>query len=105
LPPGFVYGIYVSLFLAFDCFAVNQWLLYRARGRWADYLHGEHVHVWLSLTAKSLLAWQVFANVLVGTCGPTQPAIHTAAFDLIDRRPAHGSREAYHRRTRGMPGR
>ena len=63
--PGFVYGIYVSLFLLFNCFAVNQWLQYRARGRWADYLHGERAYVWLSLTAKSLLAWQVFANVLV----------------------------------------
>ena len=62
--PGFVYGIYVSLFVLFNCFAVNQWLQYRARGRWADYLHGERVYVWLSLTAKSLLAWQVFANIL-----------------------------------------
>ena len=59
-----MYGIYVSLFVLFNCFAVNQWLQYRGRGRWADYLHGERVYVWLSLTAKSLLAWQVFANVL-----------------------------------------
>jgi hypothetical protein len=63
--PGFVYGIYVSLFVLFNCFAVNQWLQYRARGRWADYVHGERVYIWLSLVAKSLLAWQVFANVLV----------------------------------------
>jgi hypothetical protein len=40
-------------------------LQYRARGRWADYLHGERAYVWLSLVAKSLLAWQVSANVLV----------------------------------------
>jgi hypothetical protein len=65
--PGFVYGIYVSLYVLFNCFAVNQWLQYRARGRWADYLHGERVYVWLSLTAKSLLAWQVFANILTGS--------------------------------------
>jgi hypothetical protein len=63
--PGFVYGIFVSLFLLFNCFAVNQWLQYRARGRWNDYLHGERVFIWLSLIAKSLLAWQIFANVLM----------------------------------------
>ena len=63
--PTFVYGIFVSLFLMFNCFAVNQFLQYRARGRWADYLFGERVYIWLSLVAKSLLAWQIFANTLV----------------------------------------
>lgn len=63
--PGFVYGIYVSLFAFFNGFAVNQWLQYRRRGRWADYLTGERAYLVLSLSAKSLLAWQVFANVLV----------------------------------------
>jgi hypothetical protein len=63
--PGFVYGIFVSLFAFFNCFAVNQWLQYRARGRWRDYLFGETAYIVLSLTAKSALAWQVFANVLV----------------------------------------
>jgi uncharacterized membrane protein YdjX (TVP38/TMEM64 family) len=28
-PPGFVYAIFVSLFLFFMSFAVNQWLQYR----------------------------------------------------------------------------
>ncbi len=63
--PGFVYGIFVSLFLLFNCFALNQWLQYRAKGRWADYLHGERIYIVLSLVAKSLLAWQIFANVLI----------------------------------------
>lgn len=63
--PGFVYGIFVSLFIAFNCFAVNQWLQYRAVGRWRDYLFGERTYIVLSLVAKSVLAWQVFANVLV----------------------------------------
>lgn len=63
--PGFVYGIFVSLFVLFNCFAVNQWLQYRAVGRWADYLHGERTYIVLSLVAKSALAWQVFANVLI----------------------------------------
>jgi hypothetical protein len=65
-PPGFVYGIFVSLFVFFNVFALNQWLQYRQIGRWRDYLVGEAAYVVLSLTAKSALAWQVFANVLVG---------------------------------------
>lgn len=64
--PGFVYGIFVSLFILFNCFAINQLLQYRARGRWANYLFGERVYLILSLVAKTLLAWQIFANVLVG---------------------------------------
>ena len=64
-PPGFVYGIIVSLFLFFNCFAVNMVLQYKKVGPWRDYLFGEKVYIMLSLTAKALLAWQVFANVLV----------------------------------------
>jgi Heliorhodopsin len=65
--PGFVYGIFVSLFVLFNSFAVNQWLQYRGRGRWAQYLFGERIYIVLSLVAKSLLAWQIFANVLTPT--------------------------------------
>jgi hypothetical protein len=64
-PPGFVYGIIVSLFIFFNCFAINMVLQYKQVGRWRDYLFGERVYILLSLTAKALLAWQVFANVLV----------------------------------------
>ncbi len=63
--PGFVYGIFVSLFVLFNCFAVNQVLQYRGVGRWRTYAFGETVYVWLSLIAKSALAWQVFVNVLM----------------------------------------
>ena len=62
--PGFVYGIVVSLFVFFNCFAIVQYLQYRAKGRWADYLHGERAYIVLSFVAKSLLAWQVFAGTL-----------------------------------------
>jgi hypothetical protein len=64
-PPGFVYGIIVSLFIFFNCFAVNMVLQYKKVGAWRDYLFGEKAYIILSLTAKALLAWQVFANVLV----------------------------------------
>jgi hypothetical protein len=62
--PTFVYGIYVSLFLFFNAFAVNMFLQYRRLGPWRDYLFGERSYIFLSLTAKSALAWQVFAGTL-----------------------------------------
>jgi Heliorhodopsin len=62
--PGFVYAIFVSLFLFFMSFALNQWLQYRQVGRWSDYLYGERMYMILSLVAKSALAWQVFAGTL-----------------------------------------
>jgi hypothetical protein len=65
-PPGFVYGIIVSLFVFFNIFAVNQWLQYKPVGRWRDYLVGERAYITLSLVAKSALAWQVFAGALAG---------------------------------------
>ncbi|MFZ4515950.1 MAG: heliorhodopsin HeR [Acidimicrobiia bacterium] len=62
--PGFVYGIFVSLFVLFNCFALNQWLQYRRRGRFVNYLYGEKIFLVLSLVAKTLLAWQVFIGTL-----------------------------------------
>ena len=40
-PPTFVYAIFVSLFVLFNSFAVNQALQYRRVGRWRDYRYGE----------------------------------------------------------------
>jgi hypothetical protein len=62
--PGFVYGIVISLFVLFNCFAVVQLLQYRAKGKWVDYLRGEKTYIILSFVAKSLLAWQIFAGAL-----------------------------------------
>lgn len=64
--PGFVYGIVISLFLFFNSFAIVQYLQYKQVGRWKDYLNGERTYITLSLVAKSLLAWQVFAGTLAG---------------------------------------
>jgi Heliorhodopsin len=66
-PPAFVYAIIVSLFLCFNVFAVNMWLQYKQVGPWRDYLVGEKTYILLSLTAKALLAWQVFSAVLAGS--------------------------------------
>jgi hypothetical protein len=63
-PPGFVWGIYISLFLFFNSFALNMVLQYRRIGPWRNYLFGESVYILLSLVAKSALAWQVFAGTL-----------------------------------------
>jgi len=62
--PSFVYWIYVSIFIFFNSFAINMILQYKKVGPWKDYLFGEKVYIILSLVAKSLLAWQVFAGTL-----------------------------------------
>lgn len=63
-PPTFVYWIFVSIFIFFSCFAVNMVLQYKKIGPWKDYLYGERAYIILSLVAKTLLAWQVFAGTL-----------------------------------------
>jgi hypothetical protein len=62
--PGFVYGIVISLFVFFNCFALVQYKQYKAKGKWANYLRGEKAYIILSLVAKSALAWQIFAATL-----------------------------------------
>jgi len=62
--PTFVYWIFFSIFLFFNTFAGNMILQYGKIGKWKDYTFGEKVYVILSLVAKSLLAWQVFAGTL-----------------------------------------
>ena len=64
-PPGFVWGIIASLFVLFNTFAINQWLQFRQVGPWRNYLFGERQYIILSLVAKSVLAWQIFANTLI----------------------------------------
>ncbi len=63
-PPGFVYAIFVSLFVCFNSFALNMVLQYKRVGPWRDYLVGEGAYIVLSLTAKTALAWQVFGGTL-----------------------------------------
>ena len=63
-PPTFVYAIIISLFVLFNSFALVQFLQYKQVGKWSDYLYGERSYIALSLVAKSLLAWQIFAGTL-----------------------------------------
>ena len=64
--PGFVIGIFVSLFIFFNSFALNQWLQYKQVGPWRSYAFGEKAYLVLSLVAKSALAWQIFGGSLAG---------------------------------------
>jgi len=59
--PSAISVILIVQGLFFFCFGLNQWLQYRGVGRWADYAFGEKTYLVLSLGAKSLLAWQIFA--------------------------------------------
>ena len=62
--PTFVYWIFFSIFLFFNVFAINMLLQYKKIGKRQDYIYGERVYIILSLIAKSLLAWQVWAGTL-----------------------------------------
>ena len=62
--PSFVIAIFVSLFIAFNIFAITMVLQYGKVWRWRDYLVGEKTYMFLSLFAKTILAWQVFAGTL-----------------------------------------
>lgn len=63
-PPTFVYWIFFSIFIFFNIFAINMVLQYKKIGKWKNYLYGEYMYIVLSLVAKSLLAWQVWAGTL-----------------------------------------
>ena len=63
-PPAFVYAIIPTLFVFFNTFAVNMYLQYKKIGPWKDYLYGERAFIILSLVAKTVLAWMIFAGTL-----------------------------------------
>ena len=62
--PTFVYWIFGTIFVFFNCFALNMYLQYKQIGPWKNYLYGERAYIILSLVAKSALAWQLFAGTL-----------------------------------------
>ena len=63
-PPTFVYAIIPTLFVFFNIFAINMILQYKKVGPWKNYLYGERVYIILSLSAKTVLAWLIFAGTL-----------------------------------------
>ncbi|MCB5293069.1 heliorhodopsin HeR [Arthrobacter sp. SO3] len=63
--PQYIFVILIIQGVFFFCFGLNQWLQYREVGPWANYAFGEKTYLVLSLAAKSLLAWQIFAASLI----------------------------------------
>lgn len=58
--PVWVWAIMASVFILFNCFAVNQFLQYKRVGKWRRYVVGEGAYIVLSLVAKTALMWQVY---------------------------------------------
>ena len=82
--PRAIYAILIGQGLFFFCFGLNQWLQYKGIGRWADYAAGEKTYLVLSLGAKSLLAWQIFA-VSLASWRPRMPGPTEAINYLVKR--------------------
>lgn len=62
--PWFVFVIAALYFVLFNLFPINMVLQYKKVGKWKDYLYVERVYIILSLVAKTLLAWLVFAGIM-----------------------------------------
>lgn len=74
--PSFVYWVVFSLFAVFNTFAINMFLQYKKVGPWKSYVFGEKIYIFLSLFAKTLLAWQVWSGTLRGTENRISAAIN-----------------------------
>ena len=61
-----MFGIFASLLVLFFSFAVNMLLQYLRAGRWERPYFSECIYLWLSLIAKSILAWQIYAGSRTG---------------------------------------
>ena len=55
--PGYAKAGFLLTFVFFNTFAVNMYLQYKKIGPWKDYVYGEKAYIWLSLIAKTSLAW------------------------------------------------
>ncbi len=62
--PWFVWAIVISYFVAFNTFPINMVMQYLKKGKWKNYLYGERGYIVLSLVAKTILAWLVFAGAM-----------------------------------------
>merc|ERR1711916_27785 len=60
--PSFVFGVFASLLILFFTFALNMLLQYARAGPWKRPYFSECIYLWLSLIAKSILAWQIYAG-------------------------------------------
>lgn len=61
--PWFVWAIVIVYFIAFNTFPINMILQYKI-GKWKNYIYGERIYIWLSLIAKTILAWLVLFGAM-----------------------------------------
>lgn len=64
LVPWYGWAAIIAYFAFFNSFALNMFLQYKKVGPWKSYIFGEKVYVWLSLIAKSTVAWIVFSGAI-----------------------------------------
>ena len=64
LVPWYAWASIVGYFLFFNSFAFNMLFQYLKVGPYKNYIFGEKVYVWLSLIAKSTIAWIVYSGAL-----------------------------------------
>ena len=57
-----MFGVYASLLFLFFTFALNMVLQYLQAGPWKRSYFSECIYLWLSVAAKSILAWQIYAG-------------------------------------------
>ena len=55
---------FIITFVFFNTFAINMLLQYKKVGKWKNYVYGEKGYIWLSLIAKSVLAWIIVLGTL-----------------------------------------
>ena len=61
--PWFVWAIVIVYFIDFNTFPINMILQYKI-GKWKNYIYGERIYIWLSLIAKTILAWLVLFGAM-----------------------------------------
>lgn len=62
--PWYAKAGFLVTFLFFNSFAINMVLQYLKVGPWKKYVFGERTYIWLSLIAKSALAWILVLGTL-----------------------------------------
>jgi hypothetical protein len=62
--PGYVYGVILTLLMMLIAYGVNFCFQQTKRGRWANYIFGEKIHLIISIVGYSAIAWLLFGGVL-----------------------------------------
>lgn len=63
--PTYLYSLIFTIFFLFNIFGLNMYLVYKKIGLWSNYEFGERMFIFLSIFAKSALAWQLFLGTLI----------------------------------------